>query len=211
MRSNGSPASAAARSSMRPATSRSTTRRRRRRSTRRRRGSAASRSLGVLNYDEEASRGVWQNGKAAFMRNWPYAWSLAQAADSPIKGKVGVGALPAGPGGQTRGHARRLAAGGVEVLEAHRRRGQPGDVPDQRRDPEAARDRRLVQPDLARAVQGRGRPRCQPVHGRVARRLHQRRRAPRHRHRAQVPRGQPVVLGRHPRCAGQEDRAAPTR
>jgi trehalose/maltose transport system substrate-binding protein len=57
-------------------------------------------SLGVLNYDEEASRGVWQNGKAAFMRNWPYAWSLAQAADSPIKGKVGVGALPAGPGGR---------------------------------------------------------------------------------------------------------------
>jgi trehalose/maltose transport system substrate-binding protein len=57
-------------------------------------------SVGVLNYDEEGSRGVWQNGKAAFMRNWPYAWSLAQADDSPIKGKVGVGALPAGPGGR---------------------------------------------------------------------------------------------------------------
>lgn len=57
-------------------------------------------SIGVLNYDEEASRGVWQNGRAAFMRNWPYAWSLAQAADSPIKGKVGVSALPAGPGGR---------------------------------------------------------------------------------------------------------------
>ncbi len=53
---------------------------------------------GVLNYGEEDSRGVWQNGKAAFMRNWPYAWSLAQAADSPIKGKVGVAALPAGTG-----------------------------------------------------------------------------------------------------------------
>jgi trehalose/maltose transport system substrate-binding protein len=57
-------------------------------------------SLGVLNYDEEGSRGVWQNGQAAFMRNWPYAWSLAQAADSPIKGRVGVSALPAGPGGR---------------------------------------------------------------------------------------------------------------
>ena len=57
-------------------------------------------SVGVLNYDEEASRGVFQNGRAAFMRNWPYAWSLAQAADSPIKGKVGVSALPAGPGGR---------------------------------------------------------------------------------------------------------------
>ncbi len=62
-------------------------------------------SVGVLNYDEEASRGVWQNGKAAFMRNWPYAWSLAQAPDSPIKGLVGVSALPAGPGGR---HAATL-------------------------------------------------------------------------------------------------------
>lgn len=53
---------------------------------------------GVLNYNEEDSRGVWQNGKAAFMRNWPYAWSLGQAADSPIKGKIGVAALPAGTG-----------------------------------------------------------------------------------------------------------------
>ena len=53
---------------------------------------------GVLNYGEEEARGVWQNGKAAFMRNWPYAWSLGQAADSPIKGKIGVAALPAGTG-----------------------------------------------------------------------------------------------------------------
>ena len=55
---------------------------------------------GVLNYGEEDARGVFQNGKALFMRNWPYAWSLSQAADSPIKGKVGVAALPAGPGGK---------------------------------------------------------------------------------------------------------------
>jgi trehalose/maltose transport system substrate-binding protein len=51
---------------------------------------------GVLNYSEEDSRGVFQNGKAAFMRNWPYAWSLAQGADSLIKGKVGVMAPPKG-------------------------------------------------------------------------------------------------------------------
>jgi trehalose/maltose transport system substrate-binding protein len=56
---------------------------------------------GVLNYAEEDARGVFQNGKALFMRNWPYAWSLSQAADSPIKGKVGVAPLPAGPGGQS--------------------------------------------------------------------------------------------------------------
>lgn len=55
---------------------------------------------GVLNYAEEDARGVFQNGKALFMRNWPYAWSMGQAADSPIKGKVGVAPLPAGAGGK---------------------------------------------------------------------------------------------------------------
>ncbi|MEN2978251.1 ABC transporter substrate-binding protein [Tistrella bauzanensis] len=57
---------------------------------------------GVLNYDEEAARGVFQSGKAVFMRNWPYAWALSQSEDSPVRGKVGVMALPpGGPGGQT--------------------------------------------------------------------------------------------------------------
>ncbi|HEV8314912.1 MAG TPA: ABC transporter substrate-binding protein [Burkholderiaceae bacterium] len=50
----------------------------------------------VLNYAEEESRGVFQAGNAVFMRNWPYAWSLAQGGDSVIKGKVGVAVLPRG-------------------------------------------------------------------------------------------------------------------
>jgi len=33
-----------------------------------------------------------------FMRNWPYAWALANAEDSPIKGKVGIAVLPQGEG-----------------------------------------------------------------------------------------------------------------
>ncbi len=50
----------------------------------------------VLNYGEEEARGVFQAGNAVFMRNWPYAWSLGQAADSPIKNKIGVTVLPKG-------------------------------------------------------------------------------------------------------------------
>jgi trehalose/maltose transport system substrate-binding protein len=53
---------------------------------------------GVLNYAEEEARGVFQSGNAVFMRNWPYAWALGNADDSPIKGKIGVSALPKGSG-----------------------------------------------------------------------------------------------------------------
>jgi trehalose/maltose transport system substrate-binding protein len=63
---------------------------------------------GVLNYDEEESRGVFQSGNAVFMRNWPYAWALGNAADSPVRGKIGVIALPAGG---TDGHHTGVLGG----------------------------------------------------------------------------------------------------
>jgi trehalose/maltose transport system substrate-binding protein len=53
---------------------------------------------GVLNYAEEEARGVFQSGNAVFMRNWPYARALAESEGSPVRGLVGVAALPAGAG-----------------------------------------------------------------------------------------------------------------
>ena len=50
--------------------------------------------LGVLNHEPEDSRGVFQNGHALFMRNWPYAWALMQKDDSPVKDKVGIAPMP---------------------------------------------------------------------------------------------------------------------
>ena len=48
----------------------------------------------VLDFGEEEARAAFQSGNAVFMRNWPYAWSLAQGKDSPVKGKIGVTVLP---------------------------------------------------------------------------------------------------------------------
>ncbi|QSQ12132.1 ABC transporter substrate-binding protein [Myxococcus landrumensis] len=48
----------------------------------------------VMAFGEEESRRVFQEGRAAFMRNWPYAWGEAQKEGSPIRGKVGMAPLP---------------------------------------------------------------------------------------------------------------------
>ena len=59
--------------------------------------------VGVLNYEEEEARGVFQNANALFMRNWPYAWALLQKDDSLVKGKVGIAKLPGQPSAATLG------------------------------------------------------------------------------------------------------------
>jgi trehalose/maltose transport system substrate-binding protein len=68
---------------------------------------------GVLTYAEEEARGVFQSGRAVFMRNWPYAWALVNAEDSPVKGKVGIAPLPAG--GESGKPSGTLGGSGLAV------------------------------------------------------------------------------------------------
>jgi len=56
---------------------------------------------GVLAYQEEEARGVWQTGNAVFMRNWPYAYGLGNGDDSAVKDKFDVTTLPTGGGHDT--------------------------------------------------------------------------------------------------------------
>ncbi len=54
----------------------------------------------VLTWQEEQVRFAFQNGQAAMMRNWPYAYALLQdRSESAVAGRVAIAPLPAGPGG----------------------------------------------------------------------------------------------------------------
>ena len=77
----------------------------------------------VDTFQEPQAMNAFQNGQAAFLRNWDYAYSSSQSAGSKVIGKVGVAPLPtfAGqsyPGYSTIGgwnlyinpHTRHLAA-----------------------------------------------------------------------------------------------------
>lgn len=55
----------------------------------------------VTGLQEEDSRHIWQNGNAAFIRNWPYIYSLGNSDDSAIKGKFDVAPLPGDESGMT--------------------------------------------------------------------------------------------------------------
>ncbi|NEY91818.1 ABC transporter substrate-binding protein [Rhodobacteraceae bacterium KMS-5] len=74
---------------------------------------------GVLDYDEESSRGVFETGNSVFHRNWSYVWGTSQGADSKLKGLVGVTALPSGSAGGPSAGCMGTAHMGVSKYSAH--------------------------------------------------------------------------------------------
>ena len=56
---------------------------------------------GVLGFTEEDARTMFQNGDAAFMRNWAYAYGLLNALNSDVRAQVKIAPLPAGDSGQS--------------------------------------------------------------------------------------------------------------
>ena len=66
---------------------------------------------GVTGFAEEDARNFFQAGNAAFMRNWPYAYSIMNADDSPVAGQFDVATLPAGENGQLCRDFGRLELG----------------------------------------------------------------------------------------------------
>ena len=163
---------------------------------------------GVLNYSEEEARGVFQSGNAIFMRNWPYAWALGQAADSPIKDKIGVSALPAGAQGE-----RNTGTLGGWQLAVSSYSANPDVAVDLVRylTSEAEQKRRaiegLLQPDDREPLQGSGGADRGAVLRLALRGVRQRRGAARRGSPgSQVQPGQLRVLQRGPRGAEQAGR-----
>src|SRR5262245_16324000 len=56
---------------------------------------------GVTTYQEGETHTAFIDGNAAFMRNWPYAYSLAAAKGSKVAGKFAVAPLPHGVHGKS--------------------------------------------------------------------------------------------------------------
>ena len=74
----------------------------------------------ALTWQEEQTRFAFQNGQAAYMRNWPYAWALLQDANrSAVAGRVGVTRFPPAEGG------RPAAALGGAQLAVNRYTAEP--------------------------------------------------------------------------------------
>lgn len=64
----------------------------------------------ILTSIEEPTRNIFGNGRALFMRNWPYAWNIFNKEGSPVRGNVGVSDLPF-----FKGHKTASTLGGWQL------------------------------------------------------------------------------------------------
>ena len=75
--------------------------------------------LDVLTWHEEEARYAFQNGNAAFMRNWPYAVAaISDSAQSKIAGKFAVSPMPKS-GAAPNGHSTAALGGAQLAINAY--------------------------------------------------------------------------------------------
>ncbi len=151
---------------------------------------------GVTGFQEEDARNMWQAGNAAFMRNWPYAYSLGNADDSVITGLFDVSPLPAGDSGSG---AATLGGWQLAVSKYSEHPDVAADVAlflTSREEQKIRAVEGSFNPTVMRSLPGQRRLRCEPLHVQAVRRLYQRRRSPLDSHCTPVQRGfDPVFPG----------------
>ena len=75
--------------------------------------------LDVLTWHEEEARFAFQNGNAAFMRNWPYpVAAMSDTAQSKVAGKFAVSPMPAS-GTAPAGHSTATLGGAQLAINAY--------------------------------------------------------------------------------------------
>lgn len=67
----------------------------------------------TLTWHEEEARFAFQNGNAAFLRNWPYAYPLLAGSGSRVAGRYAVAPMPAAAGAE--GGRPTAALGGAQL------------------------------------------------------------------------------------------------
>jgi trehalose/maltose transport system substrate-binding protein len=105
---------------------------------------------GVIAYQEEEARGVWQTGNAVFMRNWPYAYSLGNGADSAVKGLFDLAPLPSG--GDNATSAATLGGWNVAVSKYGKNQDEATSLALYLSGPEAQKQRAIIDAALPTIV-----------------------------------------------------------